>query len=203
MTEFRQICVEPLKKSNLMRNGSLQIQHQLQCDQAFLQKALELQRRYRELYNEYYDSPDCDEDVLVALEEESRKLSHVINVFRNEISRMGKLERKIERDVGTVCLTEVPSNTADALMSPRRNHPSSNSEAIHITELMSQTKGNSLSRDDSTTASTSTPFTPLNGPLPRRVVLPNPPSKGVPIKNIPLSQNTASFDTSVFYTSFY
>ncbi|KAL7717530.1 Uncharacterized protein QTN25_004933 [Entamoeba marina] len=193
MSAFREVCKEPLKKSNLLRNGSLQIHHQLQCDEAFLTKALQMQKIFKKYFDEYSDQDDVDDDIISALNEEGRKISHIVR----------KLEHKIERDVGHITLTEVPSSDANALMSPRAKYPYNHSDALHISEIMSRTKGNTLSRDDSQTESASTPATPLLGyNYKKHQLLPNPTSKGIPVKRVPQGDVPSSFDTSNLYTSF-
>ncbi|ELP95075.1 hypothetical protein EIN_253390 [Entamoeba invadens IP1] len=215
MAEFHELCKEPLKKSNLLRNGSLQIRHQLQCDESFFQKALDIQKEFKRQFNEYSNLEDCDDEIVAALTEEGRKIGHIVRVFKNEISRVKKLETKIESGVGEVVLAEVPSYDVDAMMTATVTYPKTHGDAVKIMDMMSHTKGNTLSRDDSVTESatesTSNSATPsgikhngtkkyipplaqsFNGPQARPMMFKS--FKGLP-------KNTQSVDTSRLYTGY-
>ncbi|EDR25657.1 hypothetical protein EDI_115550 [Entamoeba dispar SAW760] len=210
MSDFHELCKEPLKKSNLLRNGSLQIRHQLQCDEAFFNKAVEMQKEFKRNFNEYTDQSDADDEVISALTEEGRKIGHIVRVLRNEIARVKKLETKIEDGVGECVLAEVPSYDLDAMMTPRIKHPETRGDAVKIMDYMSHTKGNTLSRDDSVTESvtesesnSATPASLKNKNQRKIQLMPPVPCTGtraVTFKRTPSSKGMSSVDTSRLYT---
>ncbi|ELP91265.1 hypothetical protein EIN_152420 [Entamoeba invadens IP1] len=215
MSEFHELCKEPLKRSNLLRNGSLQLHHQLQCDENFFKKAIDIQKEFKNRFNEYSNVEEPDDEIIAALTEEGRKIGHIVRVFKNEISRIKKLETKIEDGVGDMKLAEVPSYGVDAMMSAGVAYPKTTSEAVKIMDMMSHTKGNTLSREDSVTESTSNSETPAgNGHMQQRksmlffppiAPLPQESSKAISFKGIKkenIVKMTSSVDTTRMYTGF-
>ena len=218
MATFHELCKEPLKKSNLLRNGSLQIRHQLQCDSAFYQKANEMQRDFKKHLTEFQEEIESNgmeeeyEEVLTMLKEENRKIGHIVKVLSNEITRLNKLETKIENGVGDCVLAEVPSYDVDAMLTPGITHPETNRDAGKIVDYMNHTKCNSLSRDDSATESvtesesnSATPCTSKHAYQKRIQVMPPVPhtqTKPISFKRNPSNRNMNSVDTNRFYLGY-
>ncbi|ELP90818.1 hypothetical protein EIN_027070 [Entamoeba invadens IP1] len=150
ISEFREISKEPLKKSNLVRNGVLQLGRQLKSTEAFFNTAFSLQNEFKkETLCLVWE--DEEEETSVAIKEEGRKIGHIVGVLRNEVTHMKRVCDEIE-NFGSVKLIDEASRGVDSLLIDEKN-PSEGKDTERIAELIGGIKATNLSRDNSATDS--------------------------------------------------
>lgn len=171
LNHFREMAHEPLKKSNLIRNGKLQTAHVVRINNSLVSKANHLLAKLRELADEI----ELDEDDERFLCEETRKAKHLIHIFQHEISRVQKLEQQIGREILgpqhqrqkipplSLALVVSPSETVRALLPPGCFFPMRKVTVDRITALVAQTHLHLMnSKEESRTSTESTtPPTPF------------------------------------------
>ncbi|KAL7712515.1 Uncharacterized protein QTN25_009839 [Entamoeba marina] len=168
MSNFRELATEPLKKSNLIRNGKLQTKHLRHINIAFLSEANRLLSKYHSLVSTVNFSEE-DEAIIW---EESRKTSHIMHVFQHETRRIKKIEKKISKELKlsnsnslSSSLVNHQSLTIRALLSSLTTYPKTRSSATRINDIISKSHARSVNSKEESRTSTDSP-TPLNNQIP-------------------------------------